>query len=131
MRFVIAADGANSAGALKTGRSGLRNVFPELECEKSFAPCDGWKEVGHEGTIEAATIVTAQFENLPPPPYAIAYVRLDGAGTALVNFVRGVDLSDVPAAMAKLKPGARVKVAFVDKPAGRITDFHYVLAGKK
>jgi hypothetical protein len=30
--------------------------------------------------------------------------------------------------MAKLKPGARVKVMFKDEPEGRITDFHYELA---
>ena len=47
---------------------------------------------------------------------------LDGASTALLNFVRGLDLSDVPAAMALLKPGARVKVVFKDQPEGRITD---------
>jgi len=111
-------------------KSGIAYLPPRAYCEKSFEPCDGWKEVGHEGVIEAATIVTAQFENLPPPPYAIAYVRLDGAGTALVNFVRGEDLSDVPAAAARLKPGTRVKVKFDERPRGRITDFHYVLADR-
>ena len=80
---------------------------------------------------EAATIVTAQFEGLPKPPYAIAYVRLDGVSTALLNFVQGEDLSDVPAAAARLKPGTRVRVAFVSKPEGRITDFHYVLLQEK
>jgi hypothetical protein len=42
--------------------------------------------------------------------------------------VRGLDLSDVPAAAAKLVPGTHVRVEFVDAPQGRITDFHYVLA---
>jgi uncharacterized protein len=109
--------------------SGLAYLPPRAYCERSFAPCDGWVEAGHEGVIEAATIVTAAFENLPPPPYAIAYVRLDGVSTALLNFVRGEDLSDVPAAAARLAPGTRVRVAFVDAPQGRITDFHYVRAG--
>ena len=117
--------------AAHCSKSGIAYLPPRAYCEKSFEPCDGWKEVGHEGIIEAATIVTAQFENLPPPPYAIAYVRLDGASTALVNFVRGEDLSDVPAAAARLKPGTRVKVKFKDAPEGRITDFHYVLAAGK
>jgi len=69
--------------------SGIAYLPPRAYCERSFEPCDGWVEVGHEGTIEAATLVTAQFENLPPPPYAIAYARLDGASTALVNFRAG------------------------------------------
>jgi uncharacterized OB-fold protein len=108
--------------------SGIAYLPPRAYCERSFEPCDGWVEAGHHGTIEAATIVTAHFEHLPPPPYAIAYVRLENVSTALVNFVRGLDLSDVPSAAGKLKPGAKVKVVFKDEPEGRITDFHYELA---
>ena len=101
---------------------------PRAYCERSFNTCDEWIEAGLEGTIEASTIVTAAFDNLPPPPYAIAYVRLDGVSTAMLNFVKNMDLSDVPAAANKLQPGRRVKVKFIDQPEGRVTDFHYVLA---
>jgi uncharacterized OB-fold protein len=113
--------------ATRCSASGLTYLPPRAYCERSFERCDGWVEAGLEGTIEAATIVTAAFENLPEPPYAIAYVRLDGVDTALLNFVRGLDLSDVPAAAATLVPGTRVRVQFVESPQGRITDFHYVL----
>ena len=109
--------------------SGRAYLPPRAYCESSFEPCDGWVEAGHEGVIEAATIVTAKFDNLPEPPYAIAFVRLDGVTTAMVNFVQGLDLSDVPAAIAKLQPGTRVAVRFKDEPEGRITDFHYVRLG--
>lgn len=63
--------------------------------------------------------MTAAFESLPlpEPPYAIAYVRLDGVSTAMVNFVRKLDLSDVPAAAAKLTPGTRVRVARSESPS--------------
>ena len=108
--------------------SGLTYLPPRAYCERSFEPCDGFVDAGHEGTIEAATIVSAAFDNLPPPPYAIAYVRLDGVSTAMVNFVHGMDLSDVPVAAARLVPGSRVRVEFVAAPQGKITDFHYVLA---
>lgn len=108
--------------------SGLSYLPPRAYCERSFKPCDKWVEVAHEGAIEAATIVTAAFENLPPPPYCIAYARLDGASTAMVNFLKGVDLSDPRAAAKKIVPGARVRVEFVPEPQGRITDFYYVLA---
>ena len=114
--------------AAHCSKSGIAYLPPRAYCERSFVPCDGWVEAGHSGVIESATIVTAQFENLPPPPYAIAYVRLDNVSTALINFVKGLDLSDVPKAAAALKPGTRVKVEFIDKPVGRITDFHYRLA---
>jgi uncharacterized OB-fold protein len=114
--------------ASRCSKSGLVYLPPRAYCERSFEVCDEWVDAGLEGTIEAATVVTAAFDNLPPPPYAIAYVRLDGVSTAMVNFVRGLDLRDVPAAAAKLKPGARVKVVFADHRRGRITDFHYELA---
>lgn len=109
--------------------SNMAYLPPRAYCERSFAPCDGWVEVGHEGVIEAATIVAAAFENLPPPPYAIAYVRLDGASTAMINFVRGVDLTNIEEAAKRLAPGVRVKVEFDEKRLGRVSDFHYVLSG--
>ncbi len=37
-RFVIAADGANSVVARKTGRPELRGIVPALECEVTLAP---------------------------------------------------------------------------------------------
>lgn len=113
--------------ATRCSTSGVTYLPPRAYCERSFARCDEYVDAGMEGTIEAATIVTAAFDNLPPPPYAIAYVRLDNVSTAMVNFVKGMDLSDVPAAAARLVPGARVRVQFTERPEGRITDFHYVL----
>lgn len=113
--------------ATRCSASGISYLPPRAYCERTFQPCDSWVEAGLEGTIEAATIISAAFENLPPPPYAIAYVRLDGVDTALLNFVRGLDLSDLPTAAARLQPGARVRVVFKDVPEGRITDFHYEL----
>jgi uncharacterized OB-fold protein len=107
--------------------SGMTYLPPRAYCERSFERCDSTVDAGHEGTIEAATIVSAAFENLPPPPYAIAYVRLDGVSTAMLNFVHGIDLSDVPAAARRLQPGTRVRVAFVDQPQGQVTDFYYQL----
>ncbi|MEN9763696.1 MAG: hypothetical protein RI906_3522 [Pseudomonadota bacterium] len=113
--------------ATRCSASGISYLPPRAYCERSFQPCDQWIEAGHTGVIEAATIVSAAFENLPTPPYAIAYVRLDGVDTAMINFVRGLDLSDVPAAGRRLLPGTRVKVVFKEQPEGRITDFHYEL----
>ncbi|QAA94611.1 Zn-ribbon domain-containing OB-fold protein [Pollutimonas thiosulfatoxidans] len=113
--------------ATRCTSSGISYLPPRAYCERSFEVCDAWVEAGQSGVIEAATIVTAAFDNLPPPPYAIAFVRLDGVDTAMVNFVRDIDLSDIQSAAQRLKPGTRVKVVFNDTPEGKITDFHYVL----
>jgi uncharacterized protein len=115
--------------ATSCSASGRAYLPPRAYCESSFEPCDGWVEAGQEGVIEAATIVTAKFDNLPDPPYAIAFVRLDGVTTAMVNFVKDEDLSDVPAAIARLHPGTRVAVRFKERLEGRITDFYYVRLG--
>jgi uncharacterized OB-fold protein len=113
--------------ATRCSKSNLTYLPPRAYCERSFEPCDEWVEAGLEGVIEAATIVTAAFENLPAPPYAIAYARLNGVSTAMINYVRGLDLSDVSTAMERLKPGTPVRVEFVEKPEGRVTDFFYVI----
>lgn len=133
-RYPVGEAGARFFDALKEKRivathcsaSGMTYLPPRAYCERSFEKCDAYVDAGMEGTIESATIVSAAFDNLPAPPYAIAYVRLDGVSTAMVNFVAGLDLSDVRAAAARLAPGTRVRVQFVDAPLGRITDFHYV-----
>ena len=103
-------------------------VPPRSFCEDCFVPLDQWRELGHEGTIEAATIVFESFPGMPPPPYALAYVRLDGADTALGNFLRGIDLANLPLARKQLAIGGRVRVQFTDKPEGRITDFFYAIS---
>ncbi|MFF2060105.1 Zn-ribbon domain-containing OB-fold protein [Rhodococcus qingshengii] len=100
---------------------------PRAYCERSFERCDGWKEAGSEGTIEASTIVVRGFEGKRPPPVAIAFVRLDGIDSAIANYVDNVDCSDPEAAMKLLIPGARVRVKFADTREGRVTDFSFEL----
>ncbi|GIW46722.1 MAG: hypothetical protein KatS3mg078_0599 [Deltaproteobacteria bacterium] len=100
---------------------------PRSFCERCFVDTLEWVKVGKEGTIEAFTIVYEQFRGLPKPPYAIAYVLLDGASTAMVNFLKKVDLNNLQEALERIKIGARVKVVFKRKRRGRITDFWYEL----
>lgn len=117
--------------APKCPKCGLVMLPPRSFCERCFIPVQEWVEVGKSGTIQAFTIVPVKFESLPDPPYAIAYVLLDGADTALVNFVRKVDLSDILQAARKLAIGKRVKVVFKKRRKGLITDFHYELIEPK
>ena len=113
--------------APKCPKCGLVMLPPRSFCERCFVSAEEWVEVRREGTIQAFTIVPVKFESLPDPPYAIAYVLLDGADTALVNFVKNVDLSDIFQAAKKLAIGKRVKVVFKKRRKGLITDFHYEL----
>jgi hypothetical protein len=104
---------------------------PRGFCDRCFVAVEEWIDVGPGGVIESFTITTEPFLGLPDPPYAIAYVALDGASTAMVNFVRGVDLSDIQLAARALAVGTRVTVGWSRSRKGRITDFHYRLAKTK
>ena len=96
-------------------------------CDACMERTTDWERVGPEGTLETFTIITTAFPGLPEPPIVMAYVTLDGADTALINVVRGEDLSDIEAAAQRLNAQPRVAVRFVDEPKGRITDFWFEL----
>jgi len=96
-------------------------------CDACFVRTTDWVPVADEGVLETFTIITAAFPGLPEPPVVLAYVTLDGADTALVNVVTGVDCSDIDAAAARLNRQPRVKLAFKDDIQGRITDFTFVV----
>lgn len=103
-------------------------VPPRQFCDRCFVPTTDWREVGKEGVIEAATIIYEQFKSYPQPPYALAYVRLDGASTAIGNFLKGIDFSDQQKAIEKIRIGNRVKVKFREDREGSILDFWFELA---
>jgi len=98
---------------------------PRTFCDRDFCDTDGFVDLGSEGTIELFTIVYHRIQGLPEPPYAIAYVRPDGADTAFVNFVRGIDLSDQPTALAALAIGNRARIEFAEERTGSMTDFWF------
>jgi uncharacterized OB-fold protein len=103
-------------------------VPPRGFCDRCFAATGEWVPVGPDGVLEAFTIVAQKFMGMPDPPYVVAYARLRDADTALVNYLRGLDLSDIPAAAKRLAVGLPVRVAFTERPEGRMTDFWFELA---
>ena len=109
----------------KCARCGDVSVPPKSFCEPCFVPVEDLVEVGVTGTIEAVTVVTAPFAGSPPVPYAVAYVRLDGATSSIANYVREVNLSDLQRLPAQLAVGAPVTVVFGPEPEGRVTDFWF------
>lgn len=97
-------------------------------CDACYVETGEWVEVGPEGRLDIFTIVATKFPGLPDPPFVIGYVTLDGADTAILNHVGGLDLSDIDAAVARLMPRPRVVTRFADVREGRITDFHFARA---
>ncbi|MFB7224593.1 Zn-ribbon domain-containing OB-fold protein [Streptomyces sp. NPDC056227] len=100
-------------------------------CDRDHTSTTDWVEVANIGAIEMFTIVYEPFRNLPAPPYALAYVTLDGADTALVGYVRGIDLSDKERAIEALAIGTRVAVKFADEPTGTAADYWFELPDRQ
>jgi uncharacterized protein len=117
--------------ATRCSKSGMTYLPPRSYCEQSFEPCDSWVEAGNGGVIEQSTIVVRGYEGKRQMPQAVAFVRLDGTDSAIANYVDGVDLSDMQAAMKKIAPGTRVRVVFIKERQGRVTDFSFYLEGDK
>ena len=115
----------------KCVKCGRVSVPPKSFCEYCFVPVEELIEVGHEGMIEAVTVVTAPFAGSPPVPYAVAYVRLDGATSAICNYVRDVDLNSLEELPAELRIESRVRVVFGENPEGRVTDFWFEPIGDR
>jgi uncharacterized protein len=103
-------------------------VPPRAFCDRCHVDTGDWVDVGPLGTIEMFTVIYEPFKGLPAPPYALAYATLDGADTALVGYVKGVDLTDVKRAVAKIAIGTRVVVRFADEPVGTVLDYWFELA---
>jgi uncharacterized protein len=99
-------------------------------CDACYVATSDWQEVGPEGRLEMFTIIGTKFPGLPDPPFVIAYVTLDGADTAVINYVTGVDLGDLDRAAAFLMTRPRVRATFAAARQGRITDFHFALLGQ-
>jgi uncharacterized protein len=60
---------------------------PRPICDRDFCRTEGWVELERAGTLELFTIMYLAIDGLPEPPYVLAYVRPDGADTALPGFL--------------------------------------------
>jgi uncharacterized OB-fold protein len=94
-------------------------------CDRCHAETGQWFEVGTEGVVEMFTVVHEAFRGLPEPPYALAYVTLDGADTALPAYVRGVVLENPDEYTVQLAIGSRLRVAFASEPSGTVADYWF------
>lgn len=96
-------------------------------CERCFVETEDWVPVKDTGTIDTFSINCMKYVGLPDPPYILGLIRLDGADTAILHFIGGIDLSNVEEAAKKIKIGARVEAVWKKKKdrTGAITDVEY------
>lgn len=106
-----------------------RVLFPARSfCDRCHTATTDWVEVGHRGRLEMFTIVYEDFPGMQvKAPYVLAYALLEGADTAVVGYVKGVELDQLAEATKRLHTGAGVDVRFTGKPKGEVTDFWFEL----
>jgi hypothetical protein len=94
---------------------------PRINCSDCYEDTD-WVEMEQTGVIKISTIVwftTSEFiQNIP---YAVAFIKLDGADTAIMQGLFSENL--VP---SKLKKDQRVRAVFKKEREGLMTDFFFV-----
>jgi uncharacterized protein len=107
-----------------------RVLFPARSfCDRCHVSTSDWAEVQPHGKLEMFTIVYEPFRGMRmPPPYVLAYVTLDGADTAALGYLKGLDLADAAAAAERLSGRPPIDVKFVDEPRREVTDFWFELA---
>ena len=108
----------------KCPECGLVYCPPAADCPKCWIRTE-WTEVGPKGTLLAFSSVNSIVSAAPPavelgfePPYGTGLIQLDGADTAMIHFVREIDLED-------LRPGIKVEAVMREKREGYITDIFY------
>ena len=105
----------------KCKKCGKTWMPPRIKCSDCYKDTY-WVEMKQAGSIEVSTIVwytTSDFiQNIP---YGIAFIKLDGADTAVLQGIFSENL--VP---SKVKKGQRVKAIFKKEREGKMTDFFFV-----
>ncbi|MBI2847528.1 MAG: Zn-ribbon domain-containing OB-fold protein [Chloroflexi bacterium] len=124
-RFLIALRDEKKVYGVRCPRCKRVLVPPRPFCERCFVQCTEWVGVSDKGTLEGFTISYQAYVGLPTPPYASGLIKLDGADTALMHFVGGVDLSDPQKAKKAVKIGMRVEAVWKEERLGHILDIEH------
>ena len=94
---------------------------PRVACSKCYEPTE-WVPLKDTGEIQVSTLVlytTSEF--IQSIPYAVGYIKLDGASTAINQGIFSESM--VP---SKIRPGLKVRAVFKKERQGLITDFFFV-----
>jgi uncharacterized OB-fold protein len=120
-RFFIELKDNKQIMATKCEKCGTIYCPPRVACGKCYHPTQ-WVPLKDTGVIRVSTLVwystSAFIQNIP---YAVGYIQLDGASTAINQGIFSENL--VP---SKIRPGERVRAVFKKDREGKITDFFFV-----
>ena len=118
-RFFTSPRDAKKLLGTRCDRCGKVFVPPRKTCPLCFIKEMGWVELSGRGTIESYTVARRQLAALKKKaPVIFGLIRLDGADTAILHHIGGID----PGAV---KIGLRVRAHFAAKRSGTIEDIDY------
>ena len=103
---------------LGTKCAGCARVYvpPRKVCPTCFTENSEWVQVSDEGVLLTYTVTRRQLAALPEKaPVVFALIKLDGADTALLHRLRGVEPGDI-------RIGMRVRAEFSESRSGTIGD---------
>jgi uncharacterized OB-fold protein len=94
-------------------------VPPQLICVECFEKTEDWIEVGPGGVLLNYTVVESPEQHYPiKPPFIMGIIRLDGADTNLIHFVKGIDVK-------RDNVNIRLVPKFAESRTGSIRDIEY------
>lgn len=92
---------------------------PRPYCGFCFSPAEEWVEVADEGYLLTYTVVHLPFLGQPTePPYAYAFVMLDGADVQFPHILGEVDFDGIDV-------GMRLKAVWSEDRKGTLHDIEY------
>ena len=92
---------------------------PRKTCPDCFIRIREWIEVGPKGNVVTFTIVRYSAQQHPvPTPFAIGIIKLEGADTAMVHLIGGVEIDEICS-------GMRVEPVFSEEKRGNLLDIAY------
>ncbi len=105
--------------ATKCPACGLVFLPPRKTCPDCFSQLEKWIKVGPEGKVVTFTIVRYSAQQHPiPAPFAIGVIKLEGADTALVHLIGGVEIDEICS-------GMQVEPVFSEEKRGNLLDIAY------
>ncbi len=115
-RFLTALRDEKKILGVKCATCGKTYIPPRKNCPTCFTENNEWIELTGEGTVQACTVARRQQASIPRTvPVVFALIKMDGADTALLHYVEGVEPE-------KVAIGMRVKAHFAEKRNGTIQD---------
>lgn len=114
-RFLSSLRDEKKITANRCGKCGTVYIPPRKNCGKCFVDITEWLDLGHEGTVQAFTIVRFNYKLHPvQAPFAYALIRIDGTDVDFLHIIKEkLDL---------LKNGCRVRAKFREQRTGHIMD---------